>query len=895
MATSEAGTAEILRQLLVRSDPNVIRLFHGATNLCATRMHFEVTADHLLYRFLDDTSGDVHQILKAFGVNVPGLRRELQRVLQQAPAGHSGKPALAVSLLDVFRASGALADELGGDRIRPGYLLLAMALNPDLLCVCERSGEFDRIDGDQLRDHIHEIVSSAPAESDSQSTAGAAAPDGDALSRFTVDLTDKASRGEIDPVFGRDVEIRRMIDIFSRRRKNNPILVGEPGTGKTAIVEGLALRISADDVPPILKGVRLLSLDLGALQAGAGVKGEFENRLKGVIQEIKGSDTPIVLFIDEAHMLIGAGATAGGGDAANLLKPALARGELRTVAATTWAEYKKYFEKDAALERRFQMVKCDEPSVETTLVMLRGLKEKYEAHHKVIVLDEAIKAAAELSDRYISGRFMPDKAVDLLDTAAGRVAVSLTTKPALLDDIERELADLARAREALERDAESGVPANDGEIEECDRRHPALLERRAELESHWSAQSAIANRLTALRESLLNKSQFDGSSPIADEGEERVEAAAAEKTPSEPGERRRLITEALAELRAIQGELPLVFPQVDAGVVAAVVSDWTGVPVGKVVSDDARSVLQVEERLQSRVVGQAHALKIVGEKLRIAKAGIGNPDQPMGVFLCVGPSGVGKTELALSLADLIFGGDRFITTINMSEFMEKHTVSQLKGSPPGYVGYGEGGVLTEAVRRHPYSVILLDEVEKAHPDVLNLFYQVFDKGMLADGEGRIVSFKNSIIVMTSNLGTDVIQGLCESGEEVNADLLKEAIYPHLREHFKPALVARMTVIPFMTLDGDVLSKIAEIKLKKVAERLAKEHGLVFSAAPEVYAQIASQCSQVDLGARQIDHLLDRSILPEMAKRLLLSLAEGGAIGRLSMALGNDGEFQYAIE
>jgi type VI secretion system protein VasG len=900
--TTTAKT-EDLRRLIARFDSNVINHFQGATNLCVSRGHYEINPDHLLMRLLDETTGDVTQIFNAFKVDRAPIRRALQRALDELPTGHHGKPALSPRLVELFESASVLADEMGLERIRTGLLVLAFVLNSDHTRAGEFTPELSRIDVDQLRDHFVEIVSgsseSAAGEAAPGSTAGPA--EAPALAQFTVDVTAKAASGQIDPVFGREHEIRQMIDIFARRRKNNPILVGEPGTGKTAIVEGLALRIVQGDVPPTLKGVRLIALELGLLQAGAGVKGEFENRLKNVIKEIKASQIPIITFIDEAHTLIGAGGAAGGSDAANLLKPALARGELRTVAATTWAEYKKYFEKDAALERRFQVVRCDEPSVEDTIVMLRGLKDKYEKHHKVIVLDEAVTAAAQISKRYISGRYLPDKAVDLLDTAAARVAVGLSTRPGLLEDLDRRVTHLDTAIAAMKRDQAGGVSMDTSILAEMESSRTAVLDEREKWEQRWKSELDAVNRVCALRARLSAFVSSEAKAPGGDgramEGNGRqVEKVESMPSPQEEARIREEIDSAITALEQIQRDHPLLHPHVDASAIASVVSDWTGIPVGNMVKDEIAAALEMEDRLRRRVVGQDHAISIVAEKLRTSRAGLGNPAQPMGVFLCVGPSGVGKTELAFAVADLLFGGEGFLTTINMSEFMEAHTVSQLKGSPPGYVGYGEGGVLTEAVRQHPYSVVLLDEVEKAHPDVMNLFYQVFDKGQLADGEGRVIDFKNTVIFLTSNLGTDVIQGMCESGEEVKPDDLREAIYPHLRNHFKPAFVARTTVIPFRTLGKDVLNSIARMKLKKVGDRLAAAHKMTFGVDGAVYDHLAARCNQVDVGARRIDHILDQTVLPQLSRALLGKMAEAGQKmpRAVQMGISEAGEFTYTF-
>jgi type VI secretion system protein VasG len=896
-ATTAPSTGEQLRNILRRCDAQCVQVFQGAASVCASRSNYEVAPEHLFLRLIDETIADVNAIFSTFKVDRARVRRGVQQALDQMPTQHRGKPALSPKLLELFQSAAVMADEFGFDQIRPGLLLLAIRLNPEHVGGGEFIGELDRIDIDQLRDHFHEIVlgpaAAARPTPGAPGAPGAGGGPGGALAQFCVDLTAKAQAGQIDPVFGREPEIRQMIDILGRRRKNNPIIVGEPGTGKTAIVEGLALRIVQGDVPPFLRGVKLLTLDLGLLQAGAGIKGEFENRLKNVIREIKESAQPIIAFIDEAHMMIGAGAGAGGGDASNLLKPALARGELRTIAATTWGEYKKYFEKDAALERRFQLVRCNEPAIPDTIVMLRGLKDKYEKHHKVILLDEAVVGAAELAKRYINGRFLPDSAVDLLDTAAARVAVALTTRPAVLEDIDRNINNLDVALQALARDLAAGLVIDEKAQAEMQQRRTELLTRREETESRWQTELAAVNRIRDLRARLQGPDSPDALARKAEKGD--GQPAAAEAAPAETvdeAELRRRIDAAITELRTMQGDDPLVHPQVDAAAIAAVLADWTGIPVGKVVRDQITAILQMEDRLRGRVVGQDDALKIVAEKLRSSRAGIGNPSQPMGVFLCVGPSGTGKTELALSVADLLFGGDRFLTSINMSEFMEKHTVSQLKGSPPGYVGYGEGGVLTEAVRQNPYSVVLLDEVEKAHPDVMNLFYQVFDKGNLADGEGRVIDFKNTVIFLTSNLGTDNIQQLCESGEPVTIEDLKQAIYPHLREHFKPALVARMTVIPFLTLKDEVLRNIAKLKLAKVGKRLTAAHKIAFKIDDAVYATIASRCQQVDLGARQIDHQIDQAVLPVLSRRLLEEMAADRMPTRVTMGVSEGGEYTY---
>jgi type VI secretion system protein VasG len=696
--------------------------------------------------------------------------------------------------------------------------------------------------------------------------------DGTALARFCVDFTGKAAKGEIDPVFGRDREIHQMIDILARRRKNNPICVGEAGVGKTAVVEGLALRVVEGDVPDILKGVTILGLDMGLLQAGAGVKGEFENRLKSVINEIKASPKPVILFIDEAHTLIGAGGAAGGSDAANLLKPALARGELRTVAATTWSEYKKYFERDAALARRFQLVKLDEPTVETTTLILRGLKSKYEEAHGVVVRDDAIVAASELSSRYISGRQLPDKAVDLLDTSAARVKILLTAKPDLIDDKERTVQALEREKKAIERDRLHGIEIDPNRPHELEEEIKGLNLELGQLRERWQKEQGLAQQVIRLRKELYELVSAGGSEEKSKELKDQIVTVSR-------------------ELQEVQGNSPLVRIEVDPDIVAKVVSDWTGIPLGKVLRDQARSIMGLEANLKQRIKGQDEALRMITQVIKAAKTGLKDPQQPLGVFLLVGPSGVGKTETGLAIADLLFGGDRFLVTVNMSEFQESHTLSRLIGSPPGYVGFGEGGVLTEAVRQRPYSVVLIDECEKAHIDVMNLFYQVFDKGMLSDGEGRVIDFKNTVLFLTSNLASDVITQLCSNPERSPLETMMAAIRPILSQHFKPALLARMTVVPFYTLDPKFIGEIVTLKLNKLSLRLSENQKIKLSYSPEVVDQIARRCTEVETGARNIDHIMNGTILPQMSQEILARLSEGAMPSDVSLDRAEDGSFK----
>jgi type VI secretion system protein VasG len=688
---------------------------------------------------------------------------------------------------------------------------------------------------------------------------------GSALEKFTTNFTEKARNKEIDPVFGRDREIRQMIDILGRRRKNNPIAVGDAGVGKTAVIEGLALKVAEGEVPEIIKDVDIIELDLGALQAGASVKGEFENRLKGVISEIKASEKPIILFIDEAHTLIGAGGAAGTGDAANLLKPALARGELRTIAATTWSEYKKYFEKDPALARRFQLVKLDEPSVENTAVILRGLRSVYEKAHNVYIRDDAIEASAAMSARYITGRQLPDKAVDTLDTACSRVNISLSTMPAEIEDIQRSTQIMERERIALERDINTGRSKKSERLAEIIN---DIKVNEVEIEkqlAEWTVQKELVDKVIALRSDA-----DQGSSDQSD------------------------LSSAIAALDSYQQGKSKIAYEVTGEVVADVISDWTGVPVGNIVKDEAAALMDFNNNLKTWVKGQDHAIDMIDSVIRTAKAGLQNPDQPHGIFLFVGPSGVGKTEMALGIANLMFGGEQFMTTINMSEYQEKHTVSRLVGSPAGYVGYGEGGVLSEAVRQRPYSVVLLDEVEKADLEVMNLFYQVFDKGTLSDGEGRSIDFKNTIIFLTSNLASATIMDRCSGDSMPSVEELTEAIRQQLQDHFKPALLARMTIIPFFPLKGEVLNSIVRLKLGKVGKRLRQNQALEFEYDDEVIEQIASRCKDIESGARNIDHIVNKNLLPLISTRILNNIGEETEFTNLRLSIDDKGEFETQL-
>lgn len=868
-----------IKTLLNRLNPFCTRALEGAAGLCVSRTHYEVTVEHLLSKLLEDPQSDLPLIFRQFDLDVGRVKKSLDQTIEEFRTGNASKPVFSPLLLEWFQDAWLIASvDLEENRIRSGALLLAFLAKPIQFATGRYVELLRPIGREALLSQFGNIVKGSiehPSLAEKAARESMAPGDGTALARFCTDFTKKAAAGEIDPVFGRDREIHQMIDILARRRKNNPIAVGEAGVGKTAVVEGLALRIVEGDVPDILKGVTILGLDMGLLQAGAGVKGEFENRLKSVINEIKASPKPIILFIDEAHTLIGAGGPTGGSDAANLLKPALARGELRTIAATTWSEYKKYFEKDAALARRFQLVKLEEPSVETAILILRGLKSKYEEAHGVVVRDDAIVAAAELSSRYISGRQLPDKAVDLLDTSAARVKILLTAKPDLIEDRERTIQALEREKKALERDQLHGLEIDPERPKELEERIKTLNDEVATLQERWLKEKELAHRLIDLRKQFY---------------ELKNQSAPEEKQ----AELKKTIEEVSLELLALQKDGALIKTEVDPDVVAKVVSDWTGIPLGKVLRDEAKNILNLEENLKQRIKGQDEAIGIITQVIKSAKAGLKDPQQPLGVFLLVGPSGVGKTETGLAIADLLFGGDQYLVTINMSEFQESHTVSRLIGSPPGYVGYGEGGILTEAVRQRPYSVVLIDECEKAHIDVMNLFYQVFDKGMLSDGEGRVIDFKNTVLFLTSNLASDVITQLCATETRPPLETVINTIRPILSHHFKPALLARMTIVPFYTLDSKFIREIVALKLDKLARRMAETHKIKLISSPEVIDQIAKRCTEVETGARNIDHMMNGTILPQMSREILARLSEGAMPSEVHLGMAEDGSFKISF-
>jgi type VI secretion system protein VasG len=877
-----------LKALLKRLNGYCTRSLEAAAGLCVSRGNYEVTIEHLLLKLIEDPAHDFQLILRHFEVDPARVQRAIQRAVEQSQTGNPRKPVFSPLLIEWFQEAWLLASvEMNMGEIRSGVLITALLANPRRYALDAYFDELDKVSAEELRRRLVDITAGSREEATAmrveRSAAATEAPREDtALGKFTIDFTGRARAGEIDPVFCRDREIRQMIDILGRRRKNNPIVVGEAGVGKTAVVEGLALKIVQGDVPDILKGVAIYGLDLGLLQAGAGIKGEFENRIKAVISEVKASPQPIILFIDEAHMLIGAGGAAGGGDAANLLKPALARGELRTIAATTWSEYKKYFEKDAALARRFQLVKLDEPSADEAVVIIRGLRERYEADHRVYIRDDAVVAAATLSARYLSGRQLPDKAVDLLDTAGARAKISISAKPEAIDERERRIQTLERELTALQRDVETGMRVEEGRLAELQEEICRVRAESAALAERWKREQQLVTHIVELRQQLARQ-----PGPRVGSGGDGVGSKAPE-----PAQLKQDLEGALAELAAVQGDDPLIHFEVTPAIISQIISDWTGIPVGNMVKDEVQTILRFDDHLKQRIKGQDHAIEAIARRIRAAKAGLNNPNAPLGVFLFVGPSGVGKTESALGIADLLFGGERFVVTVNMSEFQEKHTVSRLIGSPPGYVGYGEGGVLTEAVRQRPYSVVLLDEVEKADPEVLNLFYQVFDKGMLADGEGRVIDFKNTVICMTSNLAADIITQMCANGDRPSPEVLAAAIRPVLSAHFKPALLARLEVIPFYPISGDAMQGIVELKLSQLANRLRHSHKMRLTYEPAVVAHIAARCTEVDTGARNIDHIMNGTLLPQISAAILQKLGEDAMPHTLELGIDPEGTFTY---
>jgi type VI secretion system protein VasG len=933
-----------VRSLIGRLNHHTRAAVEAAAGLCLSRTHYDVEVEHYLLKLLDAPDSDALFILKHFGVDRSRLAADLAAGLDRLKSGNARTPSLSPSLVRMLASAWTAASlDYGAAEIRSGHTLVALLADEELARLARSiSRELEKVRADDLRRDFAQLVAASGEEAGAAALASAPAAGGAGegapktpggrtpnLDQYTVDLTERARTGKIDPVLGRDAEVRQVVDILTRRRQNNPILVGEAGVGKTAVVEGFAMRIAAGDVPPVLRGVTVRTLDLALLQAGAGIKGEFENRLKGLIEEVKNSPSPIILFIDEAHTMIGAGGQAGQGDAANLLKPALARGELRTLAATTWSEYKKYFEKDPALARRFQVVKIDEPSEETCLVMMRGVVPALERHHKVRILDDGVRAAVRLSHRYLPDRQLPDKSVSVLDTACARLSLGQNATPGPVEDARRRLDDLAVQARVLEREAATGADHAEA-LAGIAAARAETEGRLATLTERWERERALVAQVRAAREkleALVHPSDANGKAPASAESaapasaEAPAQPASAEApapaaaaggaavdpnggtangasaeaaAPADPAALRAELDRLVAELEALQGEHPLVPVCVDGHLVGEVISGWTGIPVGKMLRDDVGMALEMESHLERRIIGQSHALEIISRRIRTSRAGIEDPGKPVGVFLLVGPSGVGKTETALALSDLLYGGEHNVITINMSEFQEPHTVSTLKGSPPGYVGYGEGGVLTEAVRRRPYSVVLLDEIEKAHPDVLELFFQVFDKGRMEDGEGRDIDFRNCIIILTTNAGTETLMKLCADPETMPGhDGLVRALKPELDGVFKPAFLGRTVIIPYFPIRDEALRRIIHLKVGKVRRRLRETHRVDLELDDAVIETIAARCTEVESGARNVDNLLTNTLLPELGRLLLQALVDDSRPVAVRVGVDEKGAFTYA--
>ena len=862
-----------LKSLFAKLNDTCRSATESAAALCLAERHYEVDIEHVLLQLLEGDDNDLRPVLRHYDVVIERLQSQLAQALEGFKTGNTRTPALSPHITQLIERAWVLASiEYGTQQIRSAYLLLALLNDAELRrLLLANAVELEKINVDDLRANLTDLISTsgetqltAPLPTDTSAQAPVrSSGKTPALDQYTVDLTRSAREGRIDPVLGREAEVRQMVDILTRRRQNNPILTGEAGVGKTAVVEGLALRIALGDVPTPLKDVAIHTLDLGLLQAGAGIKGEFENRLKSVIEETKRSVHPIILFIDEAHTLIGSGGQAGQNDAANLLKPALARGELRTIAATTWAEYKKYFEKDAALARRFQVVKVEEPEEDQAIYMLRGLLNKMQEHHRVAVMDDALVQAVRLSSRYITGRQLPDKAVSVLDTACARVALGQSSQPGRLEDCLRLVEHLQAEINLLEQEQRKGSD-HQRRLEQLHEQIEQATQRQQRLNLQWQRELELVRQIHALSE--------------ASEADNRAELA-----------------ELRNQLADVQGEEPLVHALVDGATIGEVISGWTGIPLGKMLRDEIDTVQRLPELMAERVLGQDHALLEIGKRIKISRARMEDPNKPIGVFLLLGPSGVGKTETALALADTLYGGERNVITINMSEYQEAHTVSSLKGSPPGYVGYGEGGVLTEAVRRKPYSVVLLDELEKAHPDVLELFFQVFDKGVLDDGEGREINFRNTVIILTSNVGTDHIMRTCLGAEQPPAPAqLVDDLREQLNAVFKPAFLGRLSIVPYYPVQDAILERIVGLKLERIRQRFERNHQAQLHFSPALVPAIAARCTEVDSGARNIDNILSASLMPELADRVLTRMAQDQPINSLRIDLDEAGGFAYSL-
>jgi type VI secretion system protein VasG len=893
-----------LKGLVGKLNDTTRNALEAAAGFCLARTHYDIEVEHFLLKLLDATDSDFSRILKQFGVDKSRLTGDLTRSLDKLKSGNARTPSFSPSLTDMLSEAWTIGSiDFGSAQVRTGFSILAIASSGDLSRLMrEITREFQKISAETLHKDFWNIVAGSPEDQETAQAVPigvAGLPQGAAgipaagkqqnLNQFTIDLTANAKAGKIDAVLGRDHEIRQIIDILTRRRQNNPILTGEAGVGKTAVVEGFALRVAAGDVPPVLKNVTIRSLDLALLQAGAGVKGEFENRLKGLIEEVKSSPSPIILFIDEAHTMIGAGGPAGQGDAANLLKPALARGELRTIAATTWSEYKKFFEKDAALARRFQVVKVEEPTEEQCMVMLRGIVSSLEKHHNVRILDEAVRSATKFSHRYLAGRQLPDKAVSVMDTACARLSLGQNATPPLIEDAMRQVDDLDVQQCVLERETAVGVDHSE-RLANIAKQRTEVAAHLKTLEERRGKELSLVTRIRDIRTQLEAAVAPALTTPAA----MSASAGTAAQPATDATALRAELEKLNAELDALQGDSPLMRVCVDAQIVGEVISAWTGIPVGKMQQDEINTILHLKDLMAVRVIGQNHALEAIAQRISTNRAGMDDPVKPVGVFMLVGPSGVGKTETALALADFLYGGERNLITINMSEFQEAHTVSSLKGAPPGYVGYGEGGVLTEAVRRRPYSVVLLDECEKAHPDVLELFYQVFDKGNMEDGEGREIDFKNTIIILTSNACTDLLMKLTADPETTpSAEGLAKALKPELNKIFKPAFMGRLVTVPYFPLRDEAMKQIVTLKLAKIQRRIRENHKIELTYDPAVVAEVAKRCTEVESGARNVDNILTNTMLPDVSRYLLSRMAERQKPAAIHVSVAENGVFAYS--
>jgi type VI secretion system protein VasG len=910
------------RSLIGKMNDTTRGALEAAAGFCLSRTNYNIEIEHFLMKLLDVQDSDFTRIIQHYRINKTRFTTELTRSIEKMKTGNGSSPSLSPNVVKLFERAWTLGSvDYASQKLRSGFTIVALLADEELSRIAkDLSRELQIIQPENLRRDFFNIIAGSP-EDEVKGVPGEAPADTGTvppsqgktpnLDQYTVNLTENAKKGKIDTVLGRDFEIRQIVDILTRRRQNNPILTGEAGVGKTAVVEGFALRVAQGDVPPPLKNVIVRTLDMALLQAGAGIKGEFENRLKNLVEEVKKSPVPIILFIDEAHTMIGAGGQAGQNDAANILKPALARGELRTIAATTWSEYKKYFEKDPALARRFQVVKVEEPTEAQCMVMMRGIVPFLEKHHKVRILDDGLSAAVRLSHRYLAGRQLPDKAVSILDTACARLALSQSATPAALEDLTRHIDDLEVQERILRRETATGTD-HEERLAHVVSQTASLKEAREEVKAKLEKVTGLVTRIREVRtklEEMADKSHAQAKAAEASAGTAATAAGTVTATETAGGTAAAVATEnglpdgfalkaelanLTAQLDEIQGETPLMQVCVDAQIVGQVISGWTGIPVGKMVKDEIGMILEMESHLGRRVIGQENALAVIAQRIRTGRASLDDPGKPVGVFLLVGPSGVGKTETALALSDLLYGGEHNLITINMSEFQEAHTVSTLKGSPPGYVGYGEGGVLTEAVRRRPYAVVLLDEVEKAHPDVLELFYQVFDKGHMEDGEGREIDFKNTIILLTTNACTDQLMKLCDDPESMpSSEGVVRTIKPELNKIFKPAFLGRMVVVPYFPVRDETLKRIVELKLGKIKRRMAENHKIHLDYDGTVIDEVAKRCTEVESGARNVDNILTNSLLPDISRQLLSAISEGQKLATIRVTIGEDGAFQYA--